>query len=197
MANPSLVTAPGLLLTLDEVKDHLRIEQDDKTQDFKLWAFLNAAIATAQNMIARRFVTQTLNYTLDRFPAGGFITLPGGILQDPITSLIYTDSDAVATEWTASNYFAVTSHEPGRLHLSFNISWPSVTLRPADGIVIKYIVGYGRGDEVPEDIRTAVLLIVGDLWENREDSVIGQGLTPVSIPRGAENLLMPYKIHYF
>ena len=179
-----------------ELKDDRRIEQNDQTQDAKLWAVLNAAVAAAQNITARRFVTQTLSYKRDAFPSRDLFSLPGGALQS-ITSLIYTDSDGSPTTWTASNYFAVTSHEPGRLHLSFNVSWPSVTLRPADGIVVEYVVGYGRGDEVPADIRTAVLRIAGDLFETTEDFPVGQGLTVVTIPRGAENLLMPYKIHYF
>ena len=85
----------------------------------------------------------------------------------------------------------------GRLHLSFNISWPTVTLRPADAIVVRYVVGYGRGDQVPADIRSAILKITAASWENREENVIGQGFTVVVVPDGARDTLFGYKIHYF
>lgn len=195
MPNPVVVVAPGQLLTIREAKDHLRIAQNDLTEDARLGTALKAAVTVAENETARKFVTQALDLTIDDFPGGDWISLAGGVLQS-ITSLTYTDSADAATVWGAANYFASTTHEPGRLHLAYGISWPSVTLRPADAVVIRYVAGYGTGDQVPEDIRAAVLLILGDLWENREDSVIGQGLTPVSIPRGAANLLAPYRIYY-
>ncbi len=42
-------------------------------------------------------------------------------------------------------------------------------------------------------IKSAVLLIVGHLYENREDVVAGQALS--KLPNGAEWLLAPYKVY--
>ena len=196
MPNPTLVTAPAHLpVTMREAKDHLRLEQDDLTADAELWAKIQAATSVAENEAARRFVTQTISWSTDDFPAGDYITLPGGQLRS-ITSLTYTDSAGTATAWARTNYFASTTHEPGRLHLAYGIQWPSVTLKPADGIVVQYVVGYGTAADMPPAIRAAILLILGDLWENREDQVIGQGFVNFSLPRGAVALLAPYRIYY-
>lgn len=196
MANPILVTAPASTpITVQDAKRHLRIELDDLTEDAAIEEKIAAATAIAENETARKLVTQTIRYVVDCFPSRDYIELPGGKLQS-ITSLTYTDSTGAATVWTSSNYFASTTHEPGRLHLAYGISWPSVTLKPADGIAIQYVVGYGDDIDVPSAIRAAILLILGDLWENREDTVIGQGFAPVQLPRGADHLLAPHKIYY-
>ena len=45
---------------------------------------------------------------------------------------------------------------------------------------------------VPYDILAAIKLIFSDLYENREDTVIGR--TAVPLPRGAERLLRMHRV---
>ncbi|WP_208023827.1 head-tail connector protein [Duganella aquatilis] len=49
-----------------------------------------------------------------------------------------------------------------------------------------------RGMVVTSAIKSAILLILGHLYENREDVVIG--LTVASLPTGAKALLQPHRI---
>ncbi len=197
MANPALTTAPAHLpITVAEAKRHLKIEQDDQTYDGELWPYMQAATEAAEVETGRGLVTQTRTAYFDSFPTKDYLELWGGRLQS-ITSLVYTDSDDSDTTWAASNYIAVTTNEPGRLHLAYGISWPSVTLKPRDAIAVQYVCGYGTGDQVPSMIRAAILLTLGNLWENREDQIVAQGLTPVQLPIGVKALLLPYKLHVF
>jgi len=60
-------------------------------------------------------------------------------------------------------------------------------------VVVQAVVGYGASKNlIPAPIRSAILLLIGDLYENRENRVIGQGFTPVNTG-AAEALLWPYR----
>ena len=128
---------------------------------------------------------------MDRFPPQNYIRLPGGVLQS-ITSLIYTDSADAPLTWASSNYDTYTAPEPGELVLKDSISWPSVTLKPKGGVVIKYVVGYGTGDLVNESIRAGILQFAGNLYIYREATAI-----PEEGRTTAENLWRPYVLHSF
>ena len=194
MANPQVAVAPlHEPITLDELKSDQRIELDNNEDDVFLYGAIQAATVRAENFLDRKLVTQTLDYYVHAFPAKDFITLPGGRLAS-ITSLKYTDSDGSETTWTASNYFASVTGEPGRLNLAYNISWPSVTLKPRDAIVVHYIVGYGTGDQVPANIRKGILYAAGHFWLNRSDVIVDQGFTAIQVPQAAEMLWWPDRI---
>lgn len=48
-------------------------------------------------------------------------------------------------------------------------------------------------ETVPQSIRAAVLLILGTLFDNESDAVVGRSVTP--LPLTAEKLLLPWRIH--
>ncbi len=178
-------------VTLDELKGQVNIPLSNTDHDVTLWRFLRTARATAEDFLQRWFVDQTRDYVIDRFPAGNTIRLPGGSLTS-ITSLIYTDSDDSPTTWAGTNYFAHTVPEPGELVLEESIWWPSVTLKPKGGIVIRYVLGAATGDLVEEPIRQAILLYAANLWIYREATAI-----PEEIPEAAFAMLRPYVLHSF
>jgi len=75
-------------------------------------------------------------------------------------------------------------------------------IHPADGrafpsthpgfsaVSVQFVAGYGDATDVPAGIKHAVLLIVGDLYENRENAA-PRGAS--SLPLTAERLLWPYR----
>ncbi|MBA7592232.1 hypothetical protein ES708_34410 [subsurface metagenome] len=72
---------------------------------------------------------------------------------------------------------------------------------PIGAIRIKYKAGYIFGEGVipahliiPEPIKQALKLIIGHLYENREEVLVGK--TAIRIPLSAESLLGPYRIFY-
>ena len=75
-------------------------------------------------------------------------------------------------------------------------AWPSVTLAAANGVRVRYVAGYGAaGSNVPQAIRQAILLVIGSLYENREDVLVAQGVSIGVLPFGVVALLAPYRIY--
>jgi len=100
----------------------------------------------------------------------------------------YYDIDDTEYFIDAGDYFVDTKSEPGRVVLNYGESWPSTVLRPANGVVVRYICGYGADSSyVPEQIRQAMLLAIGHWYENREDTVIAMSLQ--KLPRAVDALL--------
>lgn len=67
---------------------------------------------------------------------------------------------------------------------------------PALGAYLRAQVAYRQtidGMVVNDTIKSAVLLIVGHLYANREDVVAG--VSVAQMPNGAEWLLQPYKVY--
>lgn len=81
----------------------------------------------------------------------------------------YYDTDDTEYTFDGSNYFVDVKSEPGRVCLNSGASWPTISLRPVNGVCITFIAGYGStADDVPKKYRQAILLLLGHLYENRE-----------------------------
>ena len=84
-----------------------------------------------------------------------FVALP----RPPLLSVInvqYFDNADVATIWPSANYYVDTVRAPGRLALRMGSVWPIPT-RPANGIMIDYVAGYGASaSSVPEVLKAAI-----------------------------------------
>lgn len=187
-----LITAPSEEpVSLEEVKAHLRIEHAD--EDVLLTGLINAARTLVENQCWRALVTQTRELYLSNWPAGAAIELPYPPLQS-ITSFTYTDYLNAATVWASTNYLVDTVNEPGRLVLAYDADWPTATLKPLHPIAVRYVAGYGAAADVPELLKTAIRLIVGHWYENREATVIGAGLTVSQLPLAVQSILAMYEV---
>lgn len=77
---------------------------------------------------------------------------------------------------------------------AFNRRWPS-TRAVDDAIVVTVIAGYGDdGSAVPAAVVRAILLLSGDFYENREDTVIDRGLIVERMPNGVMVLLQNFRV---
>ena len=62
-----------------------------------------------------------------------------------------------------------------------------------NAVQVKYTVGYGTAStDVPEGIRTAIILTVGNWYENRQSVITGR--TATELPLSSQYLLDQYKI---
>lgn len=187
-----LITAPTEEpITLAEAKLHLRVDTD--ADDALITAFITAARQWAEEYTWRAFVTQTWDYALDAWPHNGQIYMPRPTLQS-VTTVTYTDENGSAAVMSDADYFVDVIKKPGRIVLNSNSTWPSVTLRRSSGIVIRFVAGYGAASAVPEQVKAAIKLIVGDLYENRESTIVAQGVSVVDAPFGAKALLNPLRM---
>jgi hypothetical protein len=154
----------GEPVSLDEAKAHLRV---DITDD-------DSTIST-QVQSARGYVEQ-VTATLD---------LP----VTPVTSItgIFTiDEAGVETEFDAANYYLVSD----KVVLKQDSTWPDVQ-RSHEGILVRFNAGY---TDVPAGLKSAILLIVGDLYENREASLVGS--VSSSVQFSVDALVRPYRLHW-
>jgi len=186
-----LITEPASEpLTLREAKDHLRLEGSDDDDQ------VNSAILAARQWVEkhcwRGLVTQTWERTLNGFPCEDELQLPKGNLVS-ISSVKYVDGDGVTQTLSTGEYQADTSSEPGKLRLAYGKSWPGTRCQ-WDAVKVCYIVGWAVAD-VPGPIKSAIKLLVSQLYEHRTPEVVGATISPVQF--AVKALLDPYRLARF
>lgn len=181
-------------LTKDEVKEHLRIDEDETAEDSVIDSFIKTARRFVERIYGLRLIDQTVKMYLDDFPRCSTIKLPLGQLQS-VSSITYQDTDNTTQTVSSSDYQVDTKSNPARIALEPESTWPTVRAGELNAVTITMVCGYGSsGSSVPQDIRCALLLIVGHLYEHREDT---QSLTVENIPMGAKALLADYRGEWF
>jgi uncharacterized phiE125 gp8 family phage protein len=165
----------------------LRLDSD--LDDAYVSALITAARERVELFLRRALITQTFEYSMDRFPT--LIYLPRPPLQS-VEWIKYLDRAGVLQTLQAEDYVVdLSSNEMGRVAQAWNRYWP-VTRSSINSVVIRFVAGYGDSAEnIPQAIRHGILIETANLYENREDMVLGStvGLLEVS-----ERLLWPYRV---
>jgi len=161
-------------------------------EDTELETLITAARQICEDWQRRAYITRTYEYTLDEWPEADYIEMPMPPLLT-VTSIVYTTSAGTATTWDNDEYDLDISGFGGRIYPAYGYTWPSSELQPLAGIKITYTAGYGAtAASVPAKIRQAILLLLGDLYENREDS---DTLKRETVPWSVGALLGQDRIH--
>ncbi len=182
-----LVTAPASEpVTLAEAKSHLRVTVTD--DDTLITSLIVAARQWIENFTRRALITQTWDYFLDAFDDGG-IEIPRPPLIS-VGSVKYVDNDGATQTLATSEYTADTAAERGLVRLAYGKSWPG-TRTQANAVTIRFTAGYATAADVPGPIKSACLLMLGELYERRETAIVGTIINEV--PVSAEYLLWPYR----
>jgi uncharacterized phiE125 gp8 family phage protein len=157
-------------VTLEDAKSHLRVDVVD--DDGLILTQLQAATSWVEEYTGRQLVTATWQLTVDGFGSGPIILpRPPAIT---VTSITYTKPDETTATVPAADYIldnqdALDRH---RIILADSASWPTDT-RDYSAVRVLYTAGYGNAAAVPEVFKTAVLLMVGEMYENRESIIVG------------------------
>ena len=184
----TLVTGPTREpVTLEEAKDHIRISTTvSATEDTQLLSFISVARDYCERYQNRAYIDQTWKLVFDTWPTSDVIEVPLPPLQSA-TAVNYYGTGGTSNSMTTSSYIVDTDSEPGRVALGYGEVWPGETLRPINGVTVQFICGYGSvASAVPSGVKTAIKLIVGDLYEHREDSDIKE---LIEVPYGVRALL--------
>jgi uncharacterized phiE125 gp8 family phage protein len=188
-----LITPPAEEpVTLDEAKQHLRVEMPD--EDALILGLIAAARAQVETRTKRALATQTWELGLESFcwsdspwgvcsDRGSSHRLPWPALQS-VTSITYLDATGTRQTLSTSVYQVITG-TPGRVGLAYGQSWPVVRSEP-DSVLIRYVAGYGGASAVPDALKAAIKLLVGHLYENREATI--SGLTITELPMAVRAL---------
>lgn len=180
----------GYPVTLEEVKDFLRITHDESDSD--LGILIAAAAEHAQNQLRRSLLTQTLIYRRDAFPSGGFF-LPRPPLQS-VTSVAYLDTDGNSQVFDSANYQIDTTGVKGRIAPIETQVWPDTQTGTYNTVTITYVAGYGNRSQVPHTIRHAMLMHIAHMYRAREAY---SGLTFNEVPMGYEAMIGPFRVPAF
>lgn len=138
-------------------------------------------------------VTQTWEQYLDSWPTGDAIAIERPRLLT-VTSIKYLDSDALEHTFAATDY--VVDLVLDRVVLKATTSWPSDDLYVANPIYVRFTCGYGAtAATVPQPLRLAMLLLIGQWYENRE--LITNGVNLASLPFAFDALIANYRVWGF
>jgi uncharacterized phiE125 gp8 family phage protein len=161
-------------------------KDSDTTEDTELDIIIETARQYCEDFQNRAYINQTWELWMDEWPEEDYIEIPKPPLSS-ITSITYYDVDDAEYTLSTDDYFVDTKNEPGFVCLNDGYSWPTTTLRPANGICVTFVAGYGAaGSNVPKKMKMAMLLLIGHLYEHRE-AVSDKNL--VKVPFAVEALL--------
>jgi len=167
-----IITQPEEIITVSEVSGFLHIDFP-ASETTEIENMITAARQWCEDYLERAIGIQTLETVLGPFPWVGRQQI---ILRPPVVSLTsvkYKDTSGVEqTLVENTDFYKSLDSEPGEIVPVG--AWP-VALKTADAIKVRYVSGYSDpGDSpllsksLPDSMRLAMLMQVGDLYANRE-----------------------------
>ena len=150
------VAPTNQVVSVDDVKQHLAIAHSD--EDTILSILIDVATESIDGVtgIGVALLTQSWRMSLDHLSR--YITLPLG----PVQSVESITIDGVTVD--PSTYTLDTDQTPAKIHVDF----PRCGSKPGC-VKVNFIAGYGdTGADVPADLKHAIRLLVGHLYNNRE-----------------------------
>ena len=182
-------------VSVAELMTHSRIDNGDEGP--YLAALITASRQWIEQYLGRQLITATWTMRLDAFPMDDEFELPRApLLAAPAPIVQYYDSNRVQQTVAAATYnvhtFAGPEAGTGFIELASGNAWPSVYL--GEGAVqIEFAAGYGAAAaDVPAQIRQAILMHAAEMYERREQVVVGTISSPVAIT--VERLLWPLRV---
>ncbi len=182
-----VTTAPATeIWTVSEVKNYLKI--DTSADDTLISVLIQSARQVAESYLNQALITQTITEKLDRLNNPTIYLSVSPVIA--VSSFQYADSNNTTQTFSADNYIVDTFTKPARLALGFSKTWPTLYGNIND-VTITYTAGYSsQPSGVPYQIRQAILMMIADSYDNREDYV-------KKLPTASEYLLDNYRVQYF
>lgn len=174
--NSVVTTAPtSEPITIDEVKEYLKLESDFTDEDNLINSLIIAARIFVENRTGKSLIKQVRTQYMDEFGYCDAVNILYGPLLDvsgtTIRSVKYYDTNDTLQTMSASDYWIDSTSDIPRVVVKN--SWPSLKSRP-NAVQIEFNAGYGAdGDSIPADIKNAMWLYIAHFYENRVPEVVG------------------------
>lgn len=172
------------MITLLEAKAQLRVDADEHESDPIIEALIETAILTIENRTRRCILSAQKTAVFDGFPVTA--RLPWWPVQS-VLAVSYTSP--AGDEMALINYDFDNRAAPAKIFPVFGESWPE-TNESRMNVSVTAQVGY---EVMPSPLKSAALLLIGHLFENRESVVVG--VPAASLPLGFEMLIAPYVLY--
>lgn len=151
-------------VSLDDVKNKLRIDGNDFDSDLLL--NLDAATDYCQEYQWAQYCTATFAERFDCFPS--MFQLQRCPIQS-VTSITYVDTAGNTQTLTANTDYTVDIYaKPARIVPAYSKSWPA-TRGHINDLTVTYVAGYGGPEDVPDEVRLAIILKTKQAFETCED----------------------------
>jgi hypothetical protein len=104
-----------------------------------------------------------------------------------VTSIKTLDAYGVLATVDAAIYFTQISDWRGRIMLKLGQTWPTTTLAPMGGIEITFTTGFSS---VPDDLRTAIMMLTKHWFDNREPAADG---SVAKLPNHVDSIMSAWR----
>lgn len=184
-------------VTLTEAKNHLKVDDEGSPahpDDDLIENLITASREWCEAYTGRSFIEQTWRVTLDEFPKE--IVLPRPPLMD-VESIQYIDLSG-NTQTVSTSVYRVDL-DGSRITLEDTQSWPD-TLNVSNAVTIRFRSGYDSGSspqdasKVPSSIKAAILLMLGSLYEHRQEVLTGLNVSQITGNMSVRSLLSPHMV---
>lgn len=183
MATKVVVPPTTEPISLAEAKAHLRV--DGISQDIEITRWIKSAREWTERYLERFIALQTVELALDGWT--------DAIRLNPsyrsMVSLRYLDHDGAEQTIPTSDFIVDDYTEDVWLLPVLHKPWPSVP-NSANVIRVRYVAGFPSGS-VPEPMKSAMLLLIGDYSLNRE----AQSQRAYNQNQSVMNLLSIYRVN--
>jgi uncharacterized phiE125 gp8 family phage protein len=166
----TLITPPAVEpVTLEEMKDHLRVDHDD--EDVVIQNYITAArqkLEGRNGLLGRCLISQKWRMTFDRFTREIELPFPPVQSVDRI-SYLGLSGDEVVMNPVDYRLSGLGDIDGTKIRYRHAYGWPETY--EGDSAFIEFTAGYGDGPaDVPEPIRQAIKVYAAHLYENREST---------------------------
>lgn len=195
----SLLSQPAYKpVTLTETQQHLRLftESGSHPDDNLIEIYMDAATGAAENYLQRFLAQRQLRLKRDEFPSANS---KGEVVIDlPVYPVLSVDSityvDPNGNTQTLTGFEVDADSVPARIRV---LESPDLK-EGLSNLTINVTVGYSSdtsppsADLIPSVIKHAILLMIGQMYEHRENVVVGTIAT--QLPAAFEYLLHPHRV---
>lgn len=198
----TVVTPPASEpLSLDEAKAHLRVEHT--ADDDYLSALIAAARVWCEAETQRTFVTTALKLMFDEFPDGAgwpgdwaAIRLRSGPVAS-VETVKYYATGGTLTTLDSSLYQTWLATEPPMIVPAVATCWPLTQCGRIGAVEVNYTAGYGDASAVPQPIKQAMKVLMGQRYEQRGDDQVLTLERAAAVHPAVYALLAPYRTRMY
>lgn len=194
MFPPRQTTEPAdTPISVADAKGNQRVGHS--TEDAVFEALIEAAVSHLDGysgILGRCMVTSSWEQDFEGWPADSCLRLPLPDVAAETVEITYRDEDDVEQTLPADQYEVLEDARGACITFRKAFSAPALfddTRRP---VTVAFNAGYGDPEDVPAALKQALKLIVGDLYENRENTVVGD-VRVTQMPIAADRLIAPYR----
>lgn len=174
-------------VSLDEAKEFVSIEADETEFDTLIAGLIVAARQQVEAVTGTRLVEQTVR--LEASEIGDLARLPIG----PVTSvsgIVFDDLSGAEQSFAGTDWEVYGTGLERGIRTKVGKGWPNSVRNAVGAIRVTAVVGY---ETLPRPLWTAMLLMVGDLFANRETVATGS-MSQIPMSMTVEAQLANYRI---